>query len=135
MLDGDEVRASIVPTPGYDEAARECFYATLARLASLLARQGFVVLVPATANRRAYREAARERAPRFLEVYLDVPPGESMQRDDKGFYAQAARGGAPTMPGAGAPYEPPLLPDIVARGGDDEAAAEAIVERLRRPAP
>src|SRR5262249_2375634 len=63
VLDGDAVRAALVPSPGYDAAARDAFYATLARLAALAARQGLVVLVPATAHRRAYRDEARAVAP------------------------------------------------------------------------
>lgn len=133
LLDGDEVRASLVPAPGYDPPARDAFYATLARLAALLARQGFVVLVPATANRRAYRDEARARAPRFVEVFVDVPESERVRRDPKGLYAQAAQGGAPDLPGVGAGYEAPVTPDVVAGGGDDEAAAAAIILCCRAP--
>lgn len=130
VLDGDEVRASLVPAPGYDPGSRDAFYATLARLAALLARQGLVVIVPATAHRRAYRDDARALAPRFVEVLVDVPEIECARRDAKGLYAAATRGEAPDLPGSGAVYEPPLHPDIVARGGDDEPAAEAILRRL-----
>ncbi len=66
ILDGDEVRAALVPRPGYDATAREQFYETLARLASLLAHQGATVLVAATAHRRDFRERARRLAPRFV---------------------------------------------------------------------
>src|SRR5262249_17912043 len=38
-LDGDAVRAAIVPSPGYTPEARDAFYATLARLAALVAGQ------------------------------------------------------------------------------------------------
>jgi adenylylsulfate kinase len=130
ILDGDEVRASMVPVPRYDPGSRDDFYATLARLAALLAHQGLIVIVPATANRRAYREGARALAPRFVEVHVDVPEGECARRDAKGLYAAAARGEAPEMPGSGVSYEPPLSPDIVARGGDDDLAADAIVARV-----
>ena len=72
VLDGDAVRAALVPPPGYDAASRAAFYATLARLAALLARQGLVVLVPATAHRRAFRDDARALAPRFVEVFVST---------------------------------------------------------------
>src|SRR5262245_34057334 len=68
LLDGDQVRASLVPAPGYDEVGRGDFYESLARLAALLARQGLVVLVPATAHRAIFRQRARLLAPRFVEV-------------------------------------------------------------------
>src|SRR5262245_39247779 len=66
VLDGDEVRGAIVPEPGYSPEARDAFYATLARLANLVASQGLCVVVAATAHKRAYRDAARALAPRFI---------------------------------------------------------------------
>lgn len=131
VLDGDEVRAALVPAPGFDDAARDDFYATLAGLAALLVRQGATVLVPATANRRAYRDRARGLVSRFLEVWIDVPLAETERRDAKGLYAAARGGGAPgNLPGVGAPYEAPLAPDVVAHGGHDEGAARALVALL-----
>src|SRR5205814_259587 len=56
VLDGDCVRQALEPKPGYDAAGRDSFYATLARLAALLVRQGLIVIVAATAHERRYRE-------------------------------------------------------------------------------
>jgi adenylylsulfate kinase len=130
VLDGDEVREALVPRPGYTGPERASFYATLARLAALLARQGLTVIVAATANRRSYRDEARALAPRFVEVHLDVSPDICRSRDAKGLFARAARGGAPELPGAGAEYEPPAAPDVVARGGEDADALDEILRRL-----
>lgn len=131
VLDGDDVRESLVPRPGYASAERDAFYATLGKLAALLARQDLVVIVAATANRRAYRDEARRLSPRFIEVWLDVPAEICRQRDAKGLYARAAQGAAPDLPGAGAAYEPSAAPDVVARGGEDPVALEEILRRLR----
>jgi adenylylsulfate kinase len=130
VLDGDEVREALVPRPGYGAADRDWLYASLAKLAALLARQELVVIVAATANRRAYREQARALAPRFIEVYLEVAADVCRARDAKGLYARSARGAAPDLPGAGAEYEPPAAPEVVARGGEDGAAVEEILRRL-----
>ena len=130
LLDGDEVRDALVPRPGYGPRARSAFYGTLAGLAALLARQGLQVLVAATANRRAYRERARAIAPSFVEVFADVPPEVCARRDPKGLYRLARRGGAPNLPGAGAPYERPEAPEVTARGGLDERALRAVLARL-----
>jgi adenylylsulfate kinase len=131
LLDGDEVRATLVPAKGYTPADRESFYATLANVAALLARQGVIAIVAATANRREWRERARSLFPRFLEVYLEVAPQECRRRDAKGLYARAARGDARDVPGADAVYEPPLEPEVVARGGEDAEAVQKILQRLR----
>jgi adenylylsulfate kinase len=132
LLDGDEVRRALVPTPGHTPSERDAFYETLGRLAALLAGQGLVVLVAATANRRAHRERARALAPRFFEVHLATPPATCEARDVKGLWAAARAGKAPHLPGPGADYEPPESPRVVALGGLDEAALEAILEELRR---
>lgn len=131
LLDGDEVRATLVPAKGYTPAERDSFYATLANVAALLARQGVIAIVAATANRREWRDRARSLFPRFLEVYLEVPPQECRRRDAKGLYARAARGDASDVPGADAVYEPPLEPEVAARGGEDAEALREILQRLR----
>jgi adenylylsulfate kinase len=128
FLDGDEVRAALEPAPGYDRDGRDAFYRTLARLAGLAARQGMVAVVAATAPRRSHRSFAREVAPHLLEVFIDVPAAECARRDTKGLYARARAGEVESLPGVGEPYEPPISPDIVARGGEDEVALARLLE-------
>ncbi|MFL5414913.1 MAG: adenylyl-sulfate kinase [Myxococcales bacterium] len=131
LLDGDEVREAIVPTLGYTPAARDAFYLSLARFAALLARQGLVVIVAATAHRRAWRAEARGLAPDFFEVHLDVPLEECTRRDPKGLHARAARGEMAGVPGWDVSYQVPEAPEFVAHGGRDAAALEQIVARLQ----
>ncbi len=130
LLDGDAVRAALHPSPGYDPAARAAFYETLGDLALLLAADGLVAIVAATASRRAFRDRVRARAPRFVEVHLAVPAEICAARDPKGLWARARAGEAPELPGAGRTYEPPVAPEVVAMGGDDDAALEAALAAL-----
>ena len=130
LLDGDEVRGALAPPPGYDPAGRAAFYETLGNLALVLAGQGLTVLVAATAHRRAFRDRVRARAPRFVEVFVDVPPEVCARRDPKGLWARARAGGAPELPGAALDYEPPIAPEIVARGGEDAEALDDAAARL-----
>ena len=132
VLDGDEVRGALVPAPGYDSDGRQAFYRTLSHLAALLARQGLVVLVAATAHARILRAYARSAAPRFVEVFVDTPREECQRRDAKGLYRVARGGAASELPGASVPYEPPLSADLVARGGATPEAARAILELVSR---
>ncbi len=135
LLDGDAVRASLVPEPGYSARERAEFYDTLAHLAALVAEQELVVLVAATAHRREFRERARALAPAFVEVFVDTPLDECKLRDTKGLYAAARDGRAHDVPGADSMYEPPLAPDVRASGGEDRAAVAALVEHVLRAAP
>jgi adenylylsulfate kinase len=125
ILDSDQLRAAIKPPLGYDDESRDALYATLAELAATIARQGHVVLVPATAHRRAYRDAARTLAPAYLEIFVDTPLEERMRRDTKGLYRQ----GVQLAPGVGVEYEPPLAPDFHVRGEDLQGAA-LIAQRI-----
>ena len=63
LLDGDAVRGALVPAPGYGDAEREAFYATLANLAGLLAAQEAWVAVAATLPLRRFRDQLRAGAP------------------------------------------------------------------------
>jgi len=130
LLDGDEVRAALVPRPGYDPSGRAAFYETLGNLALAIAGQGLVAVVAATGHRRAFRDRVRARAPRFVEVFVDVPAEVCAARDPKGLWAGARAGEAPELPGAAVAYEPPLAPEVVARGGEDAGALEAAAALL-----
>ena len=130
VLDGDVVRRSLVPAPGYDAEARRDFYETLARLAAELARPGLVVLVPATAHRHGFRERTRELAPRYVEVFADTPLATCLERDSKGLYAAGRAGTAHDVPGLDAEYERPLAPDVVVRPGDAAPALAALFAKL-----
>ena len=132
LLDGDAVRACLVPKLGFSPEDRAHFYETLANLSALLARQGLVVLVAATAHERAFRERARAVAPAFVEVWVDTPLEECALRDSKGLYAAARSGAAHDVPGADQTYEPPLEPEVVAHGGLDAAALARLVTLVQR---
>lgn len=128
LLDGDAVRATMKPPVGYDEQARLDFYETLANMAALFAAQGLVVIVPATAHRRVYRDHARNVATRYIEVYVHVPAERCAERDAKGLYAAVREGKVKDVPGADIPYEAPENPDVIALGGYDQ---EAIAKTMR----
>lgn len=137
VLDSDELR-EVLDEHSYAPADRDRFYRALSALAVLLARQGIVALIAATAPRRRDRDRARSalvgddgaQAARFVEVWVDTPLAECEARDAKGLYAQARRGAASELPGAGVAYEAPVSPEVVANGGFDEAAVAAIARQL-----
>ncbi len=130
LLDSDELRAQLVPQGGYQPDARDGFYRTLANLAGLLAAQGLIVVVAATAHRRQWRDLARARAPAFVEVHVATPLDECQRRDPKHLYAEPSAWVA--LPGAGVAYEPPLQAEVVVLGGDARAYLDAVLAALDR---
>jgi adenylylsulfate kinase len=134
-LESDALRRILTPHPTYEPEERERFYRQVAELAALLTSQGFPVVVDATAPRIGHRDYARSRIGRFLEVLVDTPEAVRRERDPKGLYRLAQGGGAPHLPGATEPYEPPQRPDLVVPGTKPaEESAAALVRLLRERA-
>jgi adenylylsulfate kinase len=139
VLEMDEVRKVVTPHPTYSEEERDIVYASLAYMAKLLAECGTDVIVDATANRRRYRDLARELVPQFAEVYVKVPLEVCMAREaarkaiysPKGIYQKAGEKEA-TVPGVNVSYEEPLEPEIVvdAEKINPDQNAEVIVNRI-----
>ena len=122
VLESDVMRTQLTPFPRYDDADRNFFYAFLAKIGVALVEEGKAVVFDATANRRAYRDAARKRIARFAEVYVDTPLEVCRARDPKGLYRQ----------GMQIPYEAPLDPELTLRGdlGSPAKSAAAVVAWL-----
>ena len=133
LLDGDRVRELLHPKPGYSSHERDDFYLTLGSLALELAQQGLIVLVPATANRRQYRDQIRAQAPRFIEVWMTASVDECRRRDGKQLYAQFAGGQVSGLPGEDSSYEAPESAEVTANGGHDDDALLRIVQSLSAP--
>lgn len=124
VLESDVMRTQLTPYPRYDDADRDFFYSALCDIGAGLIRKEKPVIFDATANRRAYRDAARRRIARFAEVFVDTPLETCAARDPKGLY----RGGMKM------PYEPPSAPELVVRGaaGTPLSAAHEILAWLER---
>jgi adenylylsulfate kinase len=131
VLDSDELR-DILGNQDYTPCGRDRFYEALGDLAIMLARQGHLVLVAATAPRRVHRDRVRAQVPGFVEVWVRTPLDVCQARDPKGLYARARAGDAPDLPGLGGDYEPPTMAEVVV---DDVTAsgAAAVVSRIRDP--
>ncbi|OGA19549.1 MAG: hypothetical protein A3I63_06235 [Betaproteobacteria bacterium RIFCSPLOWO2_02_FULL_66_14] len=113
VLESDVLRALITPYPRYDDAERDLFYASLEHLGRFLVRRGVCVIFDATANRRAYRDAARAGIERFAEIFVDCPLEVCAARDPKGLYREAREGRTEHLPGVQTGYEPPERPELV----------------------
>lgn len=132
VLESDAMRRILTPNPDYGDAERDAFYEGMARIGALLTGRGVPVIFDATANRRAYRDGARRRISRFLEVHVDAPLQTCEARDPKGIYRKAREGKASNVPGIQSAYEPPALADLVVRGDAEKPpdAARRIVTLL-----
>jgi adenylylsulfate kinase len=132
VLESDALREALHEDSDYNPAARDRFYRYLAYAGVLLIRHGIPVIFDATANRRKYREQARQQIRQFLEVYINCPLAICIARDPKGIYRRAQEGEAGTVPGLQDVYEPPEQPDLVINSEQEQPglAAQRIVRKL-----
>jgi adenylylsulfate kinase len=140
VLELDEIRKVVTPSPRYSDTEREVVYHGLAHMAAVLTGAGVRVIVDATAHRRDWRTRARAAIPRFAEVQLCCPldvcrQREAVRRDThapRGIYAKAGLPGA-RVPGMDVVYEPALSPELTLDTGRLEPwiAAQEIVALAR----
>lgn len=133
LIDSDELRRLLLPNAAYTPSERDWFYGRLVDLATWLARAGENVIIAATASRRRYRDAARERfGPRFAEVWVRCSLEICRARDPKGLYRRASTGAIHNLPGIDEPYEIPAAPEAVVDTElqTPEQAAELVLDRL-----
>ena len=139
LLQLDEVRKIITPQPKYTEEERSIVYASLAYMAKILTECGINVIVDATANRKGYRDLARQLIPNFAEIYVKCTLEICIEREStrvtkyspKGIYKRAAAKSS-TVPGINVPYEEPNNPEVVIDSEkiDPKEAAKDIVKRI-----
>lgn len=141
LLSSDSLRRALTPQPTYSVEERDMVYATIVYIAEILTQNGVNVVIDATGNLRKYRDNARNRVQKFIEVYLDCPLDICMQREANRtntrhaptqIYSRALVGRAPTVPGIGQPYEPPLNPEITINTAETTAedAAQEILQKM-----
>ncbi len=130
VLDGDTLRTGLTRDLGFSREDRAENVRRTAEAARLLTDAGLVAIVSLISPFRAEREAARTivGAERFVEVYVDTPLEVCEARDVKGLYARARSGEIPEFTGVSSPYEAPVTPELVLRGGSEPVTQ--VVARL-----
>jgi adenylyl-sulfate kinase len=111
-LDGDIVRQSLTRDLGFSKEDRDKNIERITFVAKLLSRNGVAVLASFISPYRAVRQKAREETTNFIEVYVEVPLEEAIERDVKGMYKKALAGEIENFTGVSDPYEEPLDAEI-----------------------
>ena len=141
FLSSDMLRKVATPKPSYSLEERDIVYATLVFIAKLLTENGVNVVIDATGNLRRYRDEARKQISRFIEAYISCPLEICIGRESKRgitfhapkeIYKKGKTGKSSTVPGLGAPYEPPLKPEVTvdSEGLSPEECAQKILTAL-----
>ena len=114
VLDGDLAREHLTKGLGFSREDRAENVRRIGWVASLLARNGVVVLASVISPYRDDRDAVREmHGERFVEVHVATPLDVCAERDVKGLYAKQRAGELTGLTGVDDPYEAPLRPEVV----------------------
>jgi adenylylsulfate kinase len=130
VLDGDQMRRGLCRDLGFSNEDRIENIRRIGVVASLLERNGIIVLVAAISPSRQGRDEVRKSCATFIEVYVNAPIDVCEKRDQKGLYAKVRRGEIALVSGVDSPYEPPLQPDVECLA-DEEDVPECVNKVLR----
>ncbi len=112
-LDGDIAREHLTKGLGFSREDRSENVRRIGWVASLLARNGVIVLASVISPYREVRDEVRAmHAGRFVEVHVATPVEVCSERDVKGLYAKQRSGELTGLTGVDDPYEPPLNPEV-----------------------
>lgn len=131
IIESDSLRKVLTPRPKYTGEERDLFYSQMVYIGSLLVKSGVSVILDATAHKRRYRERARRKIKRFLEVYVECPLEVCERRDTKGLYKLARAGEIKTLPGLQVEYEQPRKPEVTVNT-DTETVRECVDKIMKR---
>jgi adenylylsulfate kinase len=131
LLDSDELRLVLTPTPTYSDAERDQFYKMVVGMASLLTAYNTNVLITATAPKRAYRDRARQCLSSFAEIWVRCPLTLCEARDPKGLYQRAHARTISHLPGVTMEYEEPFNATLILES-DQMTVSEAVEHILHR---
>jgi adenylylsulfate kinase len=116
LLDPDELeKYNLTVELNASKEQRNSDVRRLGYLARLLTRNGVIALVPTVSPYRESRDQNRREIGRFVEIFVDAPVEQLIQRDSKGHYKKALAGDLPNFIGITEPYEPPNNPEVTVR--------------------
>lgn len=133
ILDGDIVRTHLSKGLGFSKEDRDTNIRRIGYVASLLSRNGVIVITAAISPYRSVRDEVREMHENFIEVYAKCPLEIAEKRDVKGLYKKARTGEIPQFTGISDPYEEPHSPEIIVETNKEipEGSADKILRWLK----
>lgn len=136
VLDGDNVRHGLCADLTFSPEDRAENIRRIGEVATLFTDAGALLLASFISPYRRDRDRIRAGMGEgdFVEVHVATSMEVCEQRDPKGLYAKARAGEISNFTGVGAPYEPPLAPEIVIDTARDdvEVCADQIIAWLER---
>ena len=114
LLDGDNIRHGLSRGLGFSEEDRLENIKRVAEAAKLFVDAGIIVIASFISPLKKHRQTAKEiiGSGEFVEIFIDTPFHECVNRDAKGWYKRALNGEIESYTGVDSPYEKPEKPDV-----------------------
>lgn len=114
FIDGDEVRKTLCSDLGFSDMDRMENIRRVASVARIVNNSGCCAICCFVSPSISIRELARSiiGGQNFVEIFIDTPVQECINRDPKGMYKRALNGQINDFTGVNAPFEVPVKPDI-----------------------
>jgi adenylylsulfate kinase-like enzyme len=130
LLDGDELREVFatddVNEHNYGIATRQALAYGYARLARMIGKQGFTVVIATISLFREVHEWNRANIFNYFEVYLKVPIEELRRRDPKGIYRRFDEGRLTDVVGLDLPADEPESANVVVEFASSRTVEEIV---------
>lgn len=133
ILDGDNVRSGLNKDLGFSPADRNENIRRIIEVSKLFVDSGKIVLCSFISPYRNDREMAREiLGEHFVEIFVNTPIEECIKRDPKGLYKMAISGEIKNFTGVSAPYEKPLMPEILIENLSLKESVKKIIDYVEK---
>ena len=133
ILDGDNVRMRLNKDLGFSPESRKENIRRISEVAKLFADSGTIVMTAFISPYREDRKSAREViGSDYVEVFVNTPVEECINRDPKGLYKKAIAGEIKGFTGIDSPYEEPLNPEINLKNLSIEKSVEILINYLKQ---
>ena len=133
ILDGDNVRMRLNKDLGFSPESRKENIRRISEVAKLFADSGTIVMTAFISPYREDRKSAREViGSDYVEVFVNTPVEECINRDPKGLYKKATAGEIKGFTGIDAPYEEPLNSEINLENLSIEKSVEILINYLKQ---
>lgn len=133
ILDGDNVRSGLNKDLGFSPADRNENIRRIIEVSKLFVDSGKIVLCSFISPYRNDREMARQiLGEHFVEIFVNTPIEECIKRDPKGLYKMAISGEIKNFTGVSAPYEKPLMPEILIENLSLKESVKKIIDYVEK---
>jgi adenylyl-sulfate kinase len=132
VFDGDDIRTNLTKGLGFSKEDRDTNIRRVGYVCNLLTRNGVVSIAAVISPYQSVRDEVRSTIGRFVEVFVDAPLEELVNRDVKGMYKKALAGEIKNFTGIDDPYEPPEKPEVHVRTDREtvEESTDKIIKTL-----